>query len=310
MNPGNNSVCAVVLNWNNYDDTTNCLDSLDQLESTPHVIVVDNGSDDGSGQTLATEYGWAEFVFLDENRGFSGGINAGIRTALERESAYVWLVNNDFVVRRPDFLDRLRAPLERHEEFGIVSPTIYCYPDMEKVWFEYGLVDRRSFNATHSRWKQAIMDLRFDDRSYRSFTSRFLRNDYVPFCSALVDRAVFESIGFLREDYFLYYEDVDFCLRAKDAEFEIVTDTELRGFHRVSGSVSGNATRGYYNARNRVLLARRHGATGPTFFVFLAWWTTLLIAASLVRGDVRKAYALSRGCFDGVTGSTGRGPYP
>src|ERR1041385_2274963 len=136
-------VYVVVLNWNGYEDTRNCLISLQKV-SYPNlrVIVVDNGSIDCSGRRLEMEFGDCEFIFNNKNLGFSGGCNVGITAALEdEECAYVLLLNNDAIVS----LDSLQAAVERAEadqQIGMVGGKILHSHETKILSYAGGFVSR------------------------------------------------------------------------------------------------------------------------------------------------------------------------
>ena len=112
-------VAAVVLSWNGKDDTLLCLTSLAGVDYTPlEVIVVDNGSSDGSPEAVEAEFPEAVVIRMGRNAGFSGGVNAGIEAAIERGAAAVLLLNNDMVVE-PGFLGPLVEALRARRRGGV-----------------------------------------------------------------------------------------------------------------------------------------------------------------------------------------------
>ena len=119
-------VYVVVLNWNGWRDTALCLASL-SASNCPnlHVVVVDNGSTDGSPERLAPllEAPWGELIQVGCNLGFTGGANLGLRVALERNADYAFLLNNDATVA-PDCIATLVQEAERRPEIGLVGPKI------------------------------------------------------------------------------------------------------------------------------------------------------------------------------------------
>ena len=129
------TVFAVILNWNNLPDTTECLESLRRLD-TPldEIIVVDNASTEASARYLREMFPEVTILENQRNLGFAGGNNVGIRYALERGAERVLLLNNDTVVS-PSFLQELTRAMDRDSFVGIAGPKIYFYSDPKRLWF-------------------------------------------------------------------------------------------------------------------------------------------------------------------------------
>jgi GT2 family glycosyltransferase len=294
------SVLSVVLNWNNYDDTARCLDSLSKLSYPSHrTLVVDNGSQDDSGARLDADYPDVEVVFNDDNLGFAGGMNRGIDAALDRGADYLWLLNNDLLVE-DGLLDGLVDRMGSNPNLGVLSPIIMSYPDTDSVWFWRGSIDWRAGNAYHPRPPE-------------SFDDELLSTAYVPICCALYRSNVFEDVGRLSEDYFLYYEDVDFAVRMADAGYDLATDAALRAYHEQGGS-SGSKLGpmySYYNARNPLLFGREFSdRVGRLQFLALCPWLLKEVGHRTITGNVHGLVGLCRGIVDGLRDVRGRGPYP
>ena len=202
MNP---LVYVVVLNWNGWRDTVRCLASL-RASDYPnlHVVVIDNGSTDGSPEHLAPLLGaaWGELVQAHRNLGFTGGANLGLRLALERGADYAFLLNNDATVA-PDCITTLVEAAEPRPEVGFVGPKIVWAEEPDRFWSAgMSITWHRTTIESH---RNAPDDGRFDGcRVVQGLSG----------CALLVRRAVLERVGLLDERYFAYYEDLDWCLRA------------------------------------------------------------------------------------------------
>lgn len=232
----NSSIYAVILNWNLASDTIECIKSL-QTAGLPldQVILVDNGSTDNSLEQLALTLGPAiKYAPLTENLGFAGGVNVGIRYALQAGAEWVLLINNDTLVR-PDFLRELATAVWERPDWRIIAPMILYADDPEIVW---SLGDRYIGPTllTHSilRNRRAPDDL-----------PAYIAADSINACAMLVHRDVFAHIGGFNEAYFMYAEDVDFCWRARQAGFHMGAATRARMWHKVSRST------GIYHVQSR-----------------------------------------------------------
>ena len=234
-------VSIILLNWNNPDDTIECLESLKQI-TYPHydIIVVDNHSTDDSIIKLES----IDNIFIiknDSNVGFAGGNNVGIEYALKKSADYVLLLNNDTVVDK-DFLSNLIKKIQPEKEVGIVGGKIYYYDDPQKIWAAGGGITKfakRTFQYGENK------------KDAGQFNTE-KEVDFISGCCMLVRKEVFEKIGVLDKAYFMYYEDVDFCLRTKKY-FGIKYVPTATIWHKVSGT-SIKSFRDYYRMRNYFLL--------------------------------------------------------
>jgi GT2 family glycosyltransferase len=296
-------VAAVVLNWNSYDDTRACLESLRSL--TPGVkrtVVVDNGSTDGSGDRIAEEFPDVEVRFTGENLGFGGGMNAGIERATAEDIEYLWLLNNDVLFPEKGVLSELCSVLDRKPDVAGVSPLIREYPETDDVWFWRGFIDWDRANAAHD-----------PPGAFDGETDRLVSNDYITCCAFLVRASLVERVGGLPTEYFLYYEDVDFCARLRSEDYRLLTVTDTVVHHRVSastGTVKGPIP-AYYLARNRIRFARTFDdRVADTFYPWYAVGILTRTKWYFTSREYESIVALLRGAVDGLRGCTGKGPYP
>lgn len=198
-------VFIIILNYNRRDCLKKCLDSVFKI-TYPNfeVVLVDNNSNDGSFEMARTGYSRAVFIKNEENLGYSAGNNVGIKYALERMADFVLLLNNDTEVRS-NFLENLVEAAGKNEKIGIMSPLIFDgYGG--KVWFSGGKIDWLKMKTVHDT------EIKAGDN---------FETDFISGCAMLVKKEVFGKIGLLDEDFFLYWEDADFSLRAKRAGFSM-----------------------------------------------------------------------------------------
>lgn len=192
-------VSIIVLNYNGGEFLKNCLKSLSAVSYPDlEVIVVDNGSSDGSFETVSDFYPDAVAIKNEKNLGFAAGNNVGVRYAMENGADYVLLLNQDTEVE-PDFLQKLIDVAENNPKAGILSPLIF-WKRTDKVWFSGGKVNWLNMKSIH------LTDLK-KGMPYES--------DFITGCSILIKREVIEKIGSLSEKFFLYWEDADFSFRAR-----------------------------------------------------------------------------------------------
>ncbi len=248
-------VAAVVLNYRTPDDTHLAVTSLLASHGRPdEVIVVNNEPADVDRLAANLDRLRAEAnnrvarVETRANRGFSGGMNAGIRRALDGGAAFVLLANSDVVVP-PDCMTRLVRALDATPAAGIAGPLVLARSSPDRVQSQ-GLSFGRSSGRLRVR------------HAGEAAQSRLMGGtevvDAVAGCFMLVRRDVFDAAGLFDEDYFFGFEDLDFCLRARRAGFATIVAAGAVVYHEGGRSIGANAPLAlYFGARNHLLLARR-----------------------------------------------------
>ena len=243
-------VWAVVLNHREATDTMRCLSALDKVRYRRlTTLVVDNAS--GPGEVAWLRSVGARVVESGGNLGYAGGNNVGIRLALEGGAEAVWLVNPDAYVHSSS-LRRLVRALRRHPEVGIVGPRILeastASPQVQSdggriVWEAGGR------SELIGRGKEP-------DRG-----GGLHLVDFVPGAAMLVRRQVLDDVGLLPEEFFLYFEETEFCVRAVAAGWKVAVETGARVVHSFAPA-DGLPTEAllYYFVRNRLLFGQRHTA--------------------------------------------------
>lgn len=251
-------VAIVLLNWNNFNDTNDCLKSLKNVMYPNYeTIVIDNNSGDDSLQHLRKLRG-IELIENSENSGFSGGVNIGINRALSRKTEYVLLLNNDTTVDA-HFLTAMVRAMESDEKIGIVGSKILQMQPNNRIWSAGGKIS--GMTKRTSQYGQGAMD-----------NSQFNQPrdvDFVSGCCMLIRREVFERIGTFDEDFFMYYEDVDFCVRAKAASYRVLYWPDAVIWHNASAS-SNRSFRDYYRMRNYIFILKKNYNYGIIKIFFLA----------------------------------------
>lgn len=297
-------VAIVVLNWNGRDLTLQCLSSLEGLDYPSFaVVLVDNASSDGSAQAVREAFPAVTVLENEANLGFSEGNNRGIAYALSRGADYVLILNNDTVLRDHRFLALLVAYLEGHPDVAAVGPLV-LYPDSELVWSAGGRLRPVLGMCSHLG----------KGRPARGFSSREpYEVDYVPGCCMLVSRPALAEVGMLDPEYFLYFEDLDWCFRAARLGYRCVVCPVGAIYHHKSGT-SGSAgsdrlsgTQAFFHARNGILFAKKN-LRGMRKASFLFGQFTFKLAYNLLHLEGARALAdYARGIASGLRGGDARG---
>ena len=251
--PPHRRLAAVVLNYRTPDDTFLAVRSL-LLSSYPpdDLIVVDNDTTDDCRKALEPYADRVRFIASGSNRGFSGGMNLGIREALARGAERVLLVNSDVILPH-DALKALNAELDRNRTAGIAGPIVVARHAPDSV-ATMGM----DYSKTTGRMRHRSVGNRFAGTSTGADTV-----DGVSGCLMLVRRDVFAAIGLLDEDYFFGFEDLDFCLRARASGFATIVARNSAVLHEGGRSIGAESPRRlYFGARNQLLVARRTDRAG------------------------------------------------
>lgn len=245
-------VATIILNYLHADDTVRCVESVQRSNHVDcTVIVVDNGSGEKVLHDLRSGIDPSiDIIETGENLGYAAGNNRGIERGLECHADLVWILNPDTVVE-PDTLSRMVAVMRRYPEAGVVGTRILngAY-DPPSIWFNGGVIDWTVGGATTHR---DIGRLHCDvpDSGVESA-------DYVTGASMLVRREVFDDIGLIPEEYFLYFEETDFCTRAAQVGWSNLIDSGAILWHyKRSAARTPSPYYVYYFCRGRLLFGRR-----------------------------------------------------
>ena len=294
------SVAVVVLNWNQEEDTFACLASLRAVNYPAlRVILVDNGSTRESVNRLEHHFSEVEIVRLGHNVGFAAGNNIGIERALDQGASHVLLLNNDTLVDS-EFLTPLLEGLGT-SGVGVVGPKIFSYPDVSRIWFAGGMIDWPSGRQWHLGADEPD-DGRWDGPQ---------DVDYITACCLLAPARLFQEIGFFDERYFIYFEETDWNLRARERGYLCRYLPNSRIYHKVSQAMkAGSPISDYYYTRNRLLFFRSHAPIRYRFkLIVLYTLRSLRYARALRKKGLRhKAAAVVRGIRDFYSARFGECP--
>lgn len=269
-------VYIVLVNWNGWCDTHACLGSLSGLDyPNTRVVVVDNASKDGSEAKLRTLHPTVTLLQSGANLGFAGGNNVGLRYALARGADYVWLLNNDTLVE-PDALSRLmvrmREGAQQQPPVGLCGSTLIYEQQRDTVQALGG--------ARYNRWLGSVEHLgQHQPRAHPIDAAAVERRlDYLIGASILASRAFLERVGLLQEDYFLYFEELDWAARSR-GHFSLAYAPGSVVYHKEGSSIGGSDrakgeksyTADLYALKNRVRFTRRFYPWAlPTVYLGLA----------------------------------------
>lgn len=281
---------VLTINYNGAEKTIKLLESLkNQTNQDFKVIVLDNASDSADYKKLQTHCTMAPFVQLiknNENFGFSGGCNIGIKKAIETGADWILLLNNDTWVES-DFMVSLMAKLSQLDPLADSKQGIVGIPLVENDHVAYcGKIE----------WLKPTLE-----HIYSVPTVRHRKTDnYAIGGGVAVHKEVFEKIGLLNEKYFLYFEDVDFSLRAQKAGFKLIILEEPKAYHQVSASTKklGPSLLLRYHYRNALYFNLKNGS----WYIKLAvWpWSWIIAVKQLIKIVIKQNLEQSRAILKGV----------
>ena len=255
-------VYIILVNYNGYEDTNECVRSLKKT-SYPNfkIIIVDNASTNDSLTYLKKSSKDCRIIESKDNLGFAGGNNLGIEYALNNGADYVMLLNNDTLVE-PNFLDEMLNTVKGNAKVGLVGCKIMYYPKKDTIWYGGGYINWFKFIGVHYGLKE--IDNGQCDREKEI--------DFMTGCCMLIKREVFEKTGLLSDDYFMYFEDVDFCVKVKDSGYKIWYNPKAVIYHKVglSGGGEESSFSIKWGTRNRLLFMKKYKAKVSKFGCLLS----------------------------------------
>jgi GT2 family glycosyltransferase len=277
------SVTVVLLNWNEWQDTSSCLYSLRDLDySNYRVVVVDNASVNDSVVQIRERHPKIHVIENPKNVGFAGGCNTGIRYAQSQESDFIWLLNTDTRVDS----GALRALVEKAQtdsRLGGVGSVIHFMdePDRVQCWGG-GYV-----NFILGKPRHFLKEVRDD------------RVEFITGCSLLLRRLAIDEIGLLDEGFFMYWEDGDICFRLRRAGWRLAVAGQSKIWHKGYTSIGKGRLSSYKNFNASAARFFRKHAPMPGFSIWLGFGMRLV--KRLAVGDWQKLRATWDGIKQGRT---------
>lgn len=284
------SVFAVILTFNHYDDTRECLASLQKADyESLSILVVDNGSSDGTPQRVLADFPTVEVIETGENLGVPWGYNVGFSHALRAGAEYVLMLNNDTVVD-PTMLDHLLVAARSDPDAGVLVPKILYYDEPNTIW---------SAGGRHRALPPAHVVVGQDQPSDMYEKPFYL--EYALSCGLLIHRRAFENAGLFDPGYFFFFDDWDFSHRVRAHGLHITFVPEARMWHKVSKSTRETGKEALFWktwGESSTRFYRRHG---QPVFLSLPIHVGFLMIRELVKGNGRMVKHFWAGVRNGLT---------
>lgn len=269
-------IFIVTVNWNNYEDTIDLLDSIKKLKERSYQIqttIVDNGSTNNSVEILLKSYPNIKIIKSKVNLGFAGGFNLGLVDAKRNGADYILIINNDTIIQDTDFLNKLIRVFEKYPNTGLVAPKIYFQEGFEYhkerycrskkgkvIWYAGGIIDWKNILFKHNGVDE-IDNGQYDDIKETPFCTG---------CAILIKGDVLKKVGLFDEEYFAYLEDVDLNIRTKRAGYNLMYTGTTSISHKTSRSSggSGSAFHDYFITRNRIIFGLKYASIRTILALF------------------------------------------
>ncbi|MFH1551503.1 MAG: glycosyltransferase family 2 protein [bacterium] len=247
-------VFIILLNWNSWSDTLECLESLKNNDYPNYkVVIVDNDSK----RKPQTHDSKIKIIYNNKNLGFSGGNNVGIKYALENGADYILLLNNDTIVSK-NFLSEMIEVGESNKKFGLIGSKIYFYSDTKKIWFAGGQVHLIN-NKKHWLYNRGVMRGCGEIDKGQYDEPKIQETEYITGCCLLIKKEVIKKIGLIPEEYFVYYEDTDWSFKARKAGYKCIFAPTAKIWHKGSRTtIEYSSSYIYYHIRNGLIFANKY----------------------------------------------------
>ncbi len=284
----------IIVNYNCSDDTIETIESLNQHNSKLFdIFVVDNNSKEDDLNHLSSNLDHnVKLIKSKVNLGFAGGNNLAIQEILPQHYQYIFLLNPDTIIDDLNFFSVILEQIKTHNP-DILGPMIRYYPDTDKIYFAGGFVNKFT-GLTLMKDKKNNFD---KYNNTENFTC-----DFITGCAMIVKRDVFEKIGLLPEEYFLYFEETDFCMKARNFGLKILFTPKTYIYHKVSTSIQYMSnTYIYYMVRNFRLFSTKYVTIyyKPIFYLYYIFiWVGGYIYLSLVNKNFEGVKYVMKGLFN------------
>lgn len=287
---------VIIVNWNQKQDTADCIDSLLKCGILAQdLLVVDNGSTDGSQNYLNTRYnGSVSLLNLPINRGYPYALNRGIEQLFKESCEWFLLTNND-VIYDGSFLHNILEAIESPLKPDLIAPNILYFSKPDTIWY---LGSKRLLGS--------MIGIRsFNKKKFTEKIPQLFPVDFVHGCSMLVKRNVLEEIGLFNESDLIYGDDADFSWRAKEAGFTMVAASRAMLWHKIALTMGVQSPRTrYLRIRNQIKFYRRYssGLHQITLFIFTLFRSSVMFTKDIFLGRWQLLKPLGLGFIDGWLG--------
>jgi hypothetical protein len=275
-------VYVVILNYNGYNDTKNCIISLKKIDySNTNIIIVDNASTDSSYDKLKNEFPEISIILTEYNMGYTGGMNVGAKYAIEHNADYILLSNNDMLYES-DFLKILIEKIEADNTIGILSPKVLYMHDTNMIYCA---------GAEFKLFRCGAVNM-FKGLSAEKYGNVTREITSAEGSCLLIRKEVFDKAGFYDDKYFIYFEDIDFSDRVRK-HFKIYYEPKSKVYHKTGAGITWQDYSPFYYyfySRNRLIYFSKFNFFLKTYAIIFSLINSIAKSLTLF-----KAYFLNKG---------------
>jgi GT2 family glycosyltransferase len=268
LNQGLLKIYVVILNWNDFEDTDKCITSLLAInDQRIQIVLVDNHSTDDSASLLKEKFNQIPILISDMNNGYAGGMNIGIRYALDNNADYIILSNND-IEYPSNFLEPMLQLIQSEQSIGIVSPKVLYSLDREKIYCAGA-----DFNLFRGAGVAA-----FQGEDFSKYGNEVREISMAEGSCFLAKKEVFEKSGLFSEEFFMYFEDLEFSDRVRK-NFKIYYTPESIIYHKGGAGSSWknhSPLYYYYYTRNRFIYFKKFSFAIKIYILFYSLLVSLI----------------------------------
>ncbi len=273
------TVLITIINWNGKDDILECLASLRKLnypEDKYKILVIDNGSSDGSQAAISRDHPEVCLIENKKNLGYVRAVNQGIDYGLNMNADYIWIFNNDVIVEQHSLMELISVG-EQEKTAGVIAPVIFSYhrPDV---------IDNIGYQINF--WTGRLKKLKYGRDIFRNRADKIADVDTILGCSNLIKTDVFRKIGLFRTEYELYFEETDFNVRARKGDFRVVVVKGAQVWHKNASTMNKFIFRRAYLLLRNLLLFELLNARLTHLLIFIPYFFIIHIPYFFLRGSV------------------------
>ena len=272
-------VQIVIVNWNGKDDLLECLASIGRLnypKTNYNVLVVDNGSNDGSQTAVSKNYPDVCLLQNNKNIGYVKAVNQGIEYSLDHRVDFIWIFNNDVIVQE-DSLNKLTEIGQQDRTIGVIAPIIYSYDNIEEI-----------VNAGYkiNYWIGKLKKLKYGRDVFKSCKDKIAEVDSNMGCSNLINIQVFKAVGLFRPIYELYFEETDFNVRARQKGHRTVVVKDAKVWHKEASTMNRFMLRRAYLLLRNLFLFALYNARLKHLLIFIPYYFLIHLPYFIIRGSI------------------------
>jgi GT2 family glycosyltransferase len=247
----NANYLIILLNYNNWQDTSECVLSLiNSGTASSNILIIENCSTDNSREKLSEEIPAIKVIHSNKNLGFTGGNNVGLKYALENNYDYAIVLNNDTIVESKDSIKNLIDEMDQNPDVTLGTGRIFYYPEKDKVWYDGGTVIKWRAAEKHFNFRKNINEIKLNNE---------LRNiDFISGCYMCIRIRDLPKLGYMDEKFFIYLDDLEYSSRASKYRMKMLYVPNSVIYHKARGEGKHTPKLIYYSIRNRRLLINLH----------------------------------------------------